>query len=145
MVTPREVLLRQNGKGPALVPSQGYPDDAGYDLYCAQDMIVWPFSCVDIETGWDIKIPNGFWGSIQSRSSTFKRRKLFIFGGVIDCNYTGKLSILVWNPFFLPKRVRAGERLAQLIIHPYHPLKFNEVTFMPSTTRGNNSFGSSGT
>lgn len=144
MQLPRVVLLRQNGRGPATVPTQAYPDDAGYDLYCAEDKWVLPFSCVDIETGWDAKVPTGFWGSIQSRSSTFKRRKLVIFGGVIDPNYTGKLSILVWNPFFWPKKIRAGERLAQLIIIPTYDLMFREISMMPATHRNNRSFGSSG-
>lgn len=144
MQLPKQILLRQNGRGPATVPVRSHDDDAGYDIYCTEDKWVWPFSCIDIETGWDIKIPNGFWGSIQSRSSTFKRRRLMIFGGVIDCNYTGKLSILVWNPFFWPKKVRSGERLAQLLIHPAHDIKFEEVVSMPETTRGKNSFGSTG-
>lgn len=144
MLLPKTILLKSNGRGPNRVPSRSYRDDAGYDIYCAEDVIVWPFSCVDVQTGWNIKVPDGFWGSIQSRSSTFKRRKLVIFGGVIDPNYTGALSVLVWNPFFWPRRIRAGERLAQLIIHPVSDMRFSEVYMMPSTTRGNNSFGSTG-
>jgi len=144
MILPKVILIKQNGRGPATVPVKSHHDDAGYDLFCAEDKIVWPFSCVDIETGWDIKINDGFWGSIQSRSSTFKRRKLVIFGGVIDPNYTGKLSILVWNPFFWPKKVKSGERLAQLLIHPISTISFTETHVMPTTSRGKNCFGSTG-
>ena len=143
MQLPRVVLLKKN-RGPATVPSRSHYDDAGYDICCIENKIIWPFSCVDIETGWDIKIPDGFWGSIQSRSSTFKRRKLVVFGGVLDPNYTGKLSILVWNPFFWPKYVKTGERLAQLIIHPITDMMFKEVKSMPHTSRGDKSFGSTG-
>jgi len=145
MILPRIVLLKKNIlASPSTIPTKAYIDDAGYDLYCAEDKIIWPFSSIDVETGWDIKIPDGFWGSIQSRSSTFKRRKLVIFGGVMDPGYVGKLSVLVWNPFFWPKRIKAGERLAQLIIHPIYSIKFIEISNMPATTRSNRSFGSSG-
>jgi dUTP pyrophosphatase len=145
MLLPKIILLKKNTlAGPSTIPTKAYIDDAGYDLYCAEDKWVWPFSCTDIETGWDVKIPDHFWGSIQSRSSTFKRRKLVVFGGVMDPGYVGKLSILVWNPFFWPKKIKSGERLAQLIIHPIHDMKFAETSRMPITTRSNRSFGSSG-
>ena len=67
----------------AIIPARWYKGDAGYDLYCMQTKIIWPFSAVDIDTGWDIKIPGGHWGTIKPRSSTFKRRRLVIFEGVL--------------------------------------------------------------
>lgn len=128
----------------AVMPSKGHLDDAGWDLYCTKDTIVWPKCSVDLDTGWDIKIPDGHWGLLTARSSTFKRRRLVVCEGVIDPGYTGKCTILVWNPGFMPKTVRAGERLAQLILMPLPSSQIRVVEKLPLTTRGNNCFGSTG-
>lgn len=138
-----EILIKHRGRG-NLPPFKAHHDDAGWDLFCNQDIIVWPKCTVDLDTGLDVKVPAGTWGTIKPRSSTFKRRKLVVFEGVIDPGYTGKLSVLVWNPGFLPRRIKKGERLAQLIVIPLPHTLIRVVEEMPQTSRGNNCFGSTG-
>ena len=127
----------------AWYPSKSYEDDAGYDLYCTEDRVIWPKCMVDLSTGWNINVPAKTWGLITARSSTSKRRRLIVHPGVIDPGYVGPLSVLVWNPGFIPKIVRAGERLAQLIIIPL-PDTIIRQGDMPETSRGNKCFGSTG-
>lgn len=129
---------------PFAIPSRGREGDAGLDIYSNVNRIIWPKCTVDLDSGWDIKIPEGYWGTIKPRSSTFKYRGLVVFEGVIDSNYTGKLSVLVWNPGWLPKFVRRGDRLAQLILTHLPKPPVVEVNVMPITVRGPNGFGSSG-
>lgn len=137
------ILLK--GRHPmAKMPTRGHEDDAGWDLYCVKDTVIWPKCSTDLDTGWDIKIPNGHWGLLTARSSTFKRRRLVVAEGVIDPGYTGRCTILVWNPGFTPKIVRAGERLAQLIVVPLPQTGIKLVTMMPQTSRGSLCFGSTG-
>lgn len=137
------ILLKGRGLGHRL-PTRQHSDDAGLDLYCPKDVVVWPKCTVDIDTQWDIKIPTDTWGTIKPRSSTFKKRHLVVFEGVIDAGYTGKLSVLVWNPGFLPKLIRRGERVAQLVITPvlYPTISFTGQ--MPVTARGTGGFGTTG-
>jgi dUTP pyrophosphatase len=143
MQLPKIILLRDRTIL-AESPTKSHPDDAGWDLYCLEDTVIWPKCAVDIDTGWDIKIPDHHWGLLTARSSTFKRRRLVVQEGVIDPGYTGPCTILVWNPGFLPKRVKAGERLAQLIIVPLPATALMIVDELPLTGRGTKSFGSSG-
>ena len=117
-------------------------DDAGLDLYCLDTRVIWPFCTADLDTGYDVKVPEGYWGIIKSRSSTWKRRRLIVFEGVIDPGYTGMLSVCVWNPAPWPKLVRSGERLAQLLLHRHIYTIPLEVEHMPSTDRGRKGFGS---
>lgn len=139
------MIILLKGRGPlAKVPARSHEGDAGLDLFCTHDRIIWPWQSVDLDTGWDIKVPDGTWGLITGRSSTFTRRRLLVIEGVIDQNYTGKLSIQVWNPWLWPKKVRAGERLAQLVIVPLPDTKIALTTTMPVTERNRNCFGSTG-
>lgn len=138
------VILLKRRTTPASVPTKSYSDDAGWDLYCTKDQIIWPKCAADVDTGWDVNVPRGTWGLITARSSTFKRRRLVVAEGVVDPGYTGPLTVLIWNPGFFPKVVRAGERLAQLIIIPLPETVLKVVTELPVTERNGNSFGSSG-
>jgi len=128
----------------AVVPTKAFYTDAGYDLVATHNAVVWPHTVCNLDTGWDVKVPAGFWGSIKTRSSTFKRRKLLVLEGVIDSGYTGPLGVLVFNPTFIPKFIKKGERLAQLIILPMSIHLFEIVQQMPVTDRGPNGFGATG-
>lgn len=117
--------------------------DVGKDLtYIGFDFWLLPFQMTDLDTGWDVKIPDGFWGQIKSRSSTFYKRKLLVLEGVIDPGYTGKLSVAVMNPTLIPRRIKTGDRLGQLLIHKAYYLSLQFVNELPDTQRGRKGFGS---
>lgn len=126
------------------IPTKGHHDDAGWDLYSIEDRWIWPKCAVDLSTGWDVNVPRRTWGLITARSSTFKRRRLVVHAGVIDPGYVGPLTVLVWNPGFFPRRIKAGERLAQLIIIPMIDTCIQITDQMPVTSRGTKCFGSTG-
>jgi dUTP pyrophosphatase len=65
-----------------------------------------------------------------------------VLEGIIDPGYTGKLSAIVFNPTFLPKFVKKGDRLIQLLIIPIVHTNFQVVNEMPKTRRGRFGFGS---
>jgi len=138
----RLLLKRLNDR--ALMPSRSYPDDAGLDLYIMNDCDIFPGQFIDINTGWAIKIPDGYWGSVKARSSTFFKRGLIVHEGTIDTGYTGKLSIGVYNPGGEAVVLHTGDRLAQLVILPLiiHPMEI--VDELPTTSRGQKGFGSTG-
>jgi len=127
------------------LPTKSREGDTGYDLYVLFDRAIPPGRTIDIPTGFEVKIPDGYWGSIKARSSTLLRRGLMIMEGVIDQNYTGKLSVLVYNPGNAPVIVEQGERLAQLILIPMVDSVIMETKEeLPKTNRGKAAFGSSG-
>lgn len=130
----------------AIMPNKTHDDDAGYDLFVVEEKWLWPLQGAVLDTGWRVKIPVGCWGSIKSRSSTFIKRRIKVYEGVIDSGYTGPLKIIVQNMSLLPKRVRLGDRLAQLIIIGEIRTEVWETPSLDSekTTRGPEGFGSSG-
>lgn len=127
-----------------VLPVKSRKGDTGYDLFVLFDRAIPPGRTIDIPTGFEVKIPDGYWGSIKARSSTLLRRGLMVMEGVIDQNYTGKLSVLVYNPGNAPIIVEQGERLAQLILIPLVDCDIMESKELPKTNRGKAAFGSSG-
>jgi len=121
--------------------------DVGYDLKLwlpDGDMTILPQKMINIRTGVYIKLPDGYWGDIRPRSSTFAKRKLFVMGGTIDEGYTGEISIFIWNPTLEPHVVSNGDRLAQLVITPRVTPNIDVVNSLPETVRGSTGFGSTG-
>ena len=104
-----------------------------------------PSGLAEIPCGLSIKVPEDSWANIKPRSSTAWRKRLVVNEGIIDSGYVGPIFILVFNPNLEPIRVKAGDRLAQLIIVPKYPVeKIISVSYLPQTERGKTGFGSSG-
>lgn len=130
----------------AMLPSRGYPDDAGLDLFACEDVEVGPFDVVDIPTGVAMELPPGTWGMIVGRSSTLRKRKMLVNMSVIDRGWRGDLFVNVVNLEATEKLVTKGERIGQLIILPnisegWVPTFVEELS---GHARGTKGFGSTG-
>lgn len=128
------------------LPTRGHKFDAGLDLYVAQDVVVPPHEFVDIPTDVAGALPNHHWGLLTGRSSTLRKHGLLIHTGVIDQGYRGELFAGVMNLTDKPVRVKAGDRIAQLIPVPMprsivEPIRVDEL---PAGERGSAGFGSTG-
>ena len=67
--------------------------------------------------------------------------------GTIDADYRGELFVLMtWIGEGESYTVKAGERIAQLLISPIPEVRFDEVSIeeLGSTERGAGGFGSTG-
>lgn len=144
-----KLMVRIHPECPNISPilSPAKPGDVGYDLKTwimgnEETFIVNPQKMVNVHTGVYVKLPEGYWGEIRPRSSTFAKRKLFVMGGTIDEGYTGELLVFIWNPTLEPHPIHDGDRLAQLVIHSRVVPPIEIVGDLPNTTRGMSGFGS---
>lgn len=132
----------------ARMPTKGSRHAAGWDLYALEDAEV-PFrSSVKLRTGIHVSIPVGFEGQVRARSSLGSKGLILPHSiGTIDSDYRGELFVLVtWIGEGDSYVVRAGERIAQLLITPIPVVEFIEVGFeeLGETDRGEGGFGSTG-
>ena len=128
----------------ATLPTRAHSDDAGLDLYGLEDVTLPPAQGKVARTGIAIALPRGFVGLVADRSSMAKRG-VKTSGGVIDAGYRGELHIVLWNISAEAVHLKAGERIAQLLIFPIATPAVNEVQeFDHVTERGAKGFGSSG-
>jgi deoxyuridine 5'-triphosphate nucleotidohydrolase len=81
----------------AKLPKRSSAGAAGYDLYSYVKVIIPPKSIVSIETGISIKVPNGCYGQIASRSGLAIKFGLNAMAGVIDPDYTGDVTVILIN------------------------------------------------
>ena len=127
----------------AQVPTRAYSHDAGLDLTSVEEGILKPGEGRIFKTGLAVAIDPGFVGLIWDRSSMGKRG-IKTLGGVIDSGYRGEVGVILWNLSKEEQMIKAGERIAQLLIQSIATPQTQEVESLTDTDRGSGGFGSSG-
>jgi dUTP pyrophosphatase len=114
------------------------------DLAVLGEQVLAPGERRDLPTGVAVQLPEGYYARLVGRSSTVRKRGLFVFEGIIDQGYRGPLFIFAENLTNEPVVVSDGARIAQLICTPIVQPALQRVEQLESSERGANGFGSSG-
>ncbi len=128
----------------AKLPSKAHPNDAGWDLYAAEDVDLSYNNLTKVRTGIAFGFEEGTFGLLRDRSS-MAAKGIIVSGGVIDTNYTGEITVmLTLTGYVEPVRIRKGDKIAQMLILPLIATELSCVDELESTDRGTKGFGSSG-
>ena len=127
---------------PGMEPYRKHTDDAGYDLKSRINVNVFPGKTEKIPAGLVVEIPWGYAGLIRARSSgTLKGLDIH---GTIDSGYRGEIFLLTNNLTDSPIEIKAGERIAQLVVVPCLVETIELIDELPDSQRGIGGFGSTG-
>jgi deoxyuridine 5'-triphosphate nucleotidohydrolase len=131
----------------ATLPTRGHTFDAGLDLYALSDVYLPMGTTGKVPTGISINVPQGYYAQIKDRSS-MAVKSLIVGAGVIDHGYTGELVVIIHNFNNISHQsgymVKAGDKVAQVILHKIELPEVEEVEAFEETERGNKGFGSTG-
>ncbi|PON40481.1 Deoxyuridine triphosphate nucleotidohydrolase, partial [Parasponia andersonii] len=128
----------------AVVPSRGSPLSAGYDLSSATETKVPARGKALVPTDLSIAVPEGTYARIAPRSGLAWKRSIDVGAGVIDADYRGPVGVVLFNHSDVDFEVKAGDRIAQLIIEKIITPDVVEVEDLDATVRGSGGFGSTG-
>lgn len=116
-----------------------------FDLYSRLDMVIPPKSLERLPTNIIVETPKGYMLEIKDRSSTLKKKGLFVSTGFIDNDYCGETDEILLQVYNLTEdevRVEKGERLGQGVFIKIDLGEWEEVENMSENSRGG--FGSTG-
>jgi dUTP pyrophosphatase len=121
-------------------------EDAGLDLYSAEDTVLKAGDYRLIKTGIMIAIPRGYGGFIYPRSGLALKHGITVLNadGVIDPGYRGEVGVILINHSQKDFEINKGDRIAQLIIHRTFPVEWEEVDELKDSQRGEGGFGHTG-
>ena len=125
----------------------GTTGSAGIDLFCSEDALVMPFSLKTVNLGVAFELEEGTYGFLTGRSSTRTKRGLDVVNGIIDSDYRGNIKAVFCNNTLIPRRIKKGDRLVQMIVSKHMPLStdlFEKVDSLEKTERNEKGFGSTG-
>ena len=133
-------LISSNGK----VPSQKHVSDIGYDISASDDVTLISNEVTLVNTGIAINLPQQCAGFVLPRSGLSTKHKITLINspGLIDPGYTGELLVPLINFGDKDYSIKAGERIAQLVLVNTHGVDFKVVDSLPETDRSSGGFGS---
>jgi dUTP diphosphatase len=140
-----ELLIRRLHPD-AQMPAGAYEGDAGLDLASVEEAVLAPGERRTVATGLAVAIPDGHAGFVQPRSGLASRHGITVVNapGLIDAGYRGELKVVLLNtdpdePF----HIRAGDRIAQLVVLALPRITVTEADDLPPSERAERGFGSS--
>lgn len=124
-----------------ITPTRAHATDAGLDFYAPEHVILEPNSHTVIDSKIAVRIPDGYVGKIEGRSS-IGRMGISCIGGVIDAGYTGPVCIILINTTDYRWTFPPGHKIAQMLIYKIETPDIELVSAFAETDRGENGFGS---
>lgn len=128
----------------AFEPLRLHETDAGLDLRAMHSQRVYAGSGKVFHTGVHIELPPGTAGVIMSRSGLNMKHNITTTG-LVDESFRGEIRVKLYNHGIVDYDVKAGDRIAQLVVVP---VRYESVELVDSldmdTERGENGFGSTG-
>lgn len=133
----------------AILPTRGTHGAAGLDLYSVETRVLCPGEWALISTAIQIEIPPGYEGQVRPRSGLARDHGITVLNspGTIDADYRGEILV---NLYMVPGRergsykVRAGDRIAQLVVAPVERAEPMWVEDLSPSLRGSGGWGSTG-
>ena len=125
------------------LPSYGHPGDAGLDLFSSEDHLLRPGEVRPVQTGIQVAIPRGHVGLIWDKSG-ISLRGVHRLAGVVDAGYRGEVQVVMVNLSREPYEIKAGMKIAQMLIQPIVEINVVEAENLDDTSRGEGGFGSIG-
>jgi dUTP pyrophosphatase len=128
----------------AKVPKYSHHDDAGFDLFTPENVVIKKGERLGVPTGIAMEIPEGYVGLIWDKSGLAIKNGMKTLGGVIDSTYRGEVLVGMINLSEGDYTFEKGHKVAQMIIQKKEFVDFEEVTELSDTVRGEGGFGSTG-
>lgn len=150
-----EVQVDDGGK----LPHKVRHTDAGFDLFATEDITLFPGQSGKTPLNVRLKLPQNTYAEITTKSGLGAKGHA-VRAGIIDEEYRGVINVIHSNVNIIdrldadgiplmnttPIVIKKGEKLAQLIMHPYSNQYYIEQVDVvdTNTSRGEGGFGSTG-
>lgn len=137
----------------AITPHRAHHNDACFDLFANEDVVLKYGETKIVPTGIAIELPDGYYADVRPRSGLTSKSALRVHLGTIDSNYRGDIGIICENtskPTFsgdgiatvMDYTVNRGDKIAQLLVQKLPEIELVEVNQLSDSERGLNGFGS---
>lgn len=130
----------------AVTPIKAKDGDAGFDVCAIEDVSLPLMTVVMVKTGISVELPEYAEIQVRPRSGLALKNGIMVVNspGTIDSGYRGPCNVLLMNTKALVYHIKKGDKIAQFVVAPRMPYRFEEVDALTDTERGEGGFGSTG-
>lgn len=122
-------------------PDRAHYNDSGADIFAAEDIVLKPGKVTKVPTGIGIELPDGYDAVIHCKSGLSANWGLMMANAPIDAGYRGEIHAIIFNTNDCDIRVKAGDKIGQLVIRP---VIYTEFVDELGEERESGAFGSTG-
>lgn len=137
-----ELFIKPLKEG-TFLPTKGTEGSAAFDLRAIEDQKVNSGTRALFDLGFAMQLPDGTYGQIAPRSS-LSLKGIDIGAGVIDNDYRGSLGVVFINNGTEDFEVKAGMKIAQLLVLKVESPSIIPLKELSDTERSEGGFGSTG-
>lgn len=132
--------LNENAK----LPAYANPSDAGADIFALEDTTIKANTTELVRTGIAVSMPAGYMIQIYPRSGLSYKTPLRVANsvGIVDHLYNKEIKVILENTGNEDYTIKAGDKIAQMLIMPTPMIIWEEVDNIEDSGRGG--FGSTG-
>ena len=112
----------------AVLPRRSNPLDAGMDLRSCVEEVIPAHGKAIVDTGISVSFPTDCYGRVAPRSGLAAKFSLDVLAGVIDCTYTDRIKVILFNHGSKDFLINKGDRIAQLIFEKIYIPTDDQVT-----------------
>lgn len=127
----------------AICPTRAYETDAGLDLYSREDVVIPGWGNHVFATGVHVQLPPQTKGNLECKSGLYIKHNIVCFG-TIDQGYTGEIFANLVNLSPTPYRIKAKDKITQLVVTPIRCESVEIVPEIEGGPRGDKGLGSTG-
>ena len=135
-------------ESPYDLPQYATLQSAGMDLraHLENPMTLAPMERRIIGTGLYMALPPGYEAQVRPRSGLAAKYGMTVLNapGTIDADYRGEIGVILINLSDKDYTVKAGDRIAQLVVASYENVSWQKQEHLADSSRGALGFGSTG-
>ena len=142
-----KVLISRDDKAKNFdLPEYATQGSSGVDLRASEDHIIKSGERALVATGIRLAIPAGYEVQVRPRSGLALKHGIIIPNapGTIDSDYRGEVKVILMNLGREDFIIKAGDRIAQMVLAPVAKISWEERAELEETARGAGGFGSTG-
>ena len=130
----------------AVLPAYAHASDAGMDLRSVADVMIPRGGRALVPTGLAVLLPPAYEAQVRPRSGLALKHGVTVLNapGTVDSGYRGEIGVILANFGEADFAVKAGDKVAQLVIAPVTQPQVEEADVLDETDRGVCGFGSTG-
>lgn len=137
-----------DGSEGVTMPQQMSDLASGFDLHAAveDEIQLQPGERTLIPTGFAMSMPAFLEAQVRPRSGLAYKHGITVLNtpGTIDADYRGEIKVLLINFGQEPFTIKRNERIAQMVFQHVANVRFELVTSLSDTERGEGGFGHTG-
>ena len=132
-----DIKIKRATEPTPMWPKYETPQSAGADVRSKISTVVPAHGRVLVPTGMFVAVPSGYEMQLRPRSGLALKKGITVLNtpGTVDADYRGEVGVILFNTSDEDFEIKAGDRIAQIVLNKIEQINWIEVDELDKTDR----------